>query len=191
VTPEYQKRMMENTTEIEKIAKEMLDASMEHIDSIKPSVFLMGPDMAKDTPGAKLRREIRKRCDEIGLPITAEHPKVEETGKTGMGELYDLTRWELRIASRSDVVIILPDSPGSFAEFGLFSMRKRICPRMLIIFHKDYEDDDSYLQQGPRKAAERRHATVVFVAYSDVEEAWLNVSSYINETKASMADDMM
>ena len=182
---------MYQQSEIESVARLMADAAIQHIDTMQPRIFLMGPDMGTNDPAADLRRELKQRCESLGLTIVAEHPQVDEAGKEGLGELFDLTRWELRIASDSEVVVIIPASPGSFAELGLFSMRSKICPKMLVLFHTDFENDDSYLQQGPKKAAQTRHAKIVFIDYSDFDEAWAKVSSFIQLAKAKMADDLL
>ncbi len=181
---------MDREIEIGTFAKDTLDFAQEYIDSMRPCVLLLGPDMDGDGPSAKLRRELSQLCWELGTTILTEHDEIEKAGKKITGGARNLARWEILVAQKSHLVIIIPDSPGSFAELGTFSQIDKICSKMLVLFDKQYKKDKSYLQRGSRKAAEERRAAVLFVDYSEVDKVWQKVSSYIKTEKGKMADKL-
>lgn len=152
------------------------------IENEKPKVFILGPGLKDKKDGAKLRRELIKRCNTLGLSVTAEHPALDDAGKD-----YNLTFWELQIADKSDLLIIIPDSPGSFAELGLFCTKKDLCHKLLILFDKRYKNSRSFIQRGPKKSARQRKATVHFIDYSNYDSVWEKVSSFIGDIKEIMA----
>lgn len=181
---------MDRESEIRKFAKATRDYAIEYVHSMRPHILLMGPDMGGDKTGAKLRKELGKRCWELGTTILTEHDDIEQAGKKITGGIHNLTRWEIMVASRSHLVIIIPDSPGSFAELGALAQIGDICSKMLVIFDKQYEKDDSYIQRGPRRAAEERRAVTLFIDYSRFDKVWEVVQHYIMIEKAKMAEKL-
>lgn len=175
---------------IRNFAKVTLDFATEYINSMRPDILLMGPDMDGVAIGAILRKELSKRCWELGTTILTEHKDIEEAGKKITGGIRNLTTWEIMVARRSHLVIIIPDSPGSFAELGALALIDKICSKMLVLFNKQYEKDDSYIQRGPRKAAEDRRAVIQFVDYSKFDKVWKVVSHYIMIEKSKMAEKL-
>lgn len=180
---------MDRIVEIEKVAKLIAEDATADIESMKPKVFIMGPNIKdKQKPGSILRRKLAQRCWNEGLPITTEHPALEAGGSSGLGEGFDLTTWELYVAKNSELIIIIPDSPGSFAELGLFSTRQKTCPRTIILFDKQHKGKrKSFIFRGPRKAAKRRGAKIHFVDYTNIDNIWEKVTSYIKLAKEVMA----
>jgi hypothetical protein len=180
---------MSREEDIRKVAEEVEEFASEYISSMKPQILLLGPPINETGEGAKLRKELSNRCWALGISVLAEHNEIEAAGKKIFATAKNLARWEILVAIKSRLVIIIPDSPGSFAELGAFAQHKDICPRMVILFDKKYETDDSYIQRGPRRAAEERHATVIFDKYSEVETIWQKVSKLILMEKARMAEE--
>jgi hypothetical protein len=85
----------------------------------------------------------------------------------------------------------IPDSPGSFAELGLFSLSDDICPKLLIIFDSHYHGDNSYLQRGPKICAENRRAMIEYLDYTNIENVWSVVESHINVVKQNIVTNKM
>gem|GEM_PF-3689704 len=62
----------------------------------------------------------------------------------------DLSVIEETIASTVDSLLMFPESPGSFAELGLFSANTNICQKMLVAVAHEYQGD-SFIILGPIK----------------------------------------
>ena len=182
---------MDRIERIRKIAEDIRDGAKELIDSMRPKVLLMGPDMSGDSKGAKLRLGLKELCWEMADTVITEHREIERARRHAFGQGGNLAAWELHVAKDCEVVIILPDSPGSFAELGQFAMSERVCRKTLVIFDKQYQEQrhrKSYIQQGPRKAAQQNGARIHFVDYADVDRTWKKVQSFIQERKRKMAE---
>jgi hypothetical protein len=49
----------------------------------------------------------------------------------------------------SDVIIIIAESPGTFAEIGAFANIEKLRKKLLVIVDKQYENQESFLNTGP------------------------------------------
>ena len=96
---------MSREIEIKTFAKGTLDFAKEYIESMKPSVLLLGPDMDGDGPSAKLRKELSQRCWELGTTILTEHDEIEKAGKKIVSGARNLTRWEILVAHKSQLLL--------------------------------------------------------------------------------------
>ena len=181
-------KSMNRDTAIAKFAKDASDFARDYINAMKPHILLLGPDTNGIGEGARLRKELSKRCWALATTVFTEHSEIEKAARKHTSTASNLTRWEILVAKRSQVIIIIPDSPGSFAELGAFAQLRDICPRMLILFDKQYKKDGSYIQRGPKKAAEERRAVIWFVDYSEIDKIWKKVSNFIMMEKGRMAE---
>ena len=64
---------MDRESEIRKFAKATRDYAIEYVHSMRPHILLMGPDMGGDKTGAKLRKELGKRCWEFNYEFRCRH----------------------------------------------------------------------------------------------------------------------
>ena len=142
-------------------------------------------------PGAILRKAILERCPDYGIVIWVmpEEKELIKAGKRKLRKSFNLCRYELELADECDVIIIVPASPGSYAELGFFAWQKGPCRKALILFHDEHKGEDSYLMQGPRKASFDRDATVRYVDYEDIERAWECVLDFVKEKADLKADE--
>ena len=60
-----------------------------------------------------------------------------------------LLKLEEQLAQAVDLIILIPESPGSFAELGAFSMRKELAQKMLVLRQSKYKSDKSFINHGP------------------------------------------
>lgn len=157
----------------------------EHLSQEPLTVFVMGPNTDDKRLGAKLRRKIIELCNDSELAVKAEHSEIRAVVRKELGKGYTLTHQEDLMAMKSDLIVIIPDSAGSIAELGYFALREDICPRMIILFGRKYlTARNSYIAQGPCKAAKQLGATVRFVNYRRLSEAWEVINSRIEIGKA-------
>jgi hypothetical protein len=173
------------------VASSLLDAILKRSSFLRAVVGSLRGEPSLGRPSVRLRRALLQRCPEEGIMVSVrpEEPELIEAAKSLLGKTYDLCRYERRLAKRCDLIVIVPDSPGSFAELGLFSWSKAVCRKSLILFDKRHRDSDSYLMHGPRKASERRGAKVRFVDYATIEEGWQEVESFAEDILAVKMDE--
>ena len=157
----------------------------EYLKALTVKIMIMGPKMVSKEPSANLRRELVERCSVEGLSVVAERGELLQIGKKKLKAGLELTVYELAVARWSDLVVLIADSAGSLAELGYFATLKKICPRMLIFLNGEYEStkDESYLWQGPGKAAKNYHADVSYVNYSDIDGIWDRVKERIENER--------
>jgi hypothetical protein len=56
---------------------------------------------------------------------------------------------EQRLAELADVVILVVESPGTFAELGAFSIHPKLRTKLLPILDASYQQDPSFINSGP------------------------------------------
>jgi hypothetical protein len=127
-----------------------------------------------------LKREI-PRCD-VRL---GEHRPLIRAFKKVIGKSANLADHEVAMAKRrkTDLIVIFPSSPGSFAELGMFSLADRIAKKMVIYVNKDHRNRKSFLVEGPIKAAQLRTANIQYVDYRDPAEIWSSLREIVIEIK--------
>lgn len=62
---------------------------------------------------------------------------------------YDLLTMENVLVDNCDLVLIIPESPGSFAELGAFANNEKTAQRLLILQQEKYKRQHSFITQGP------------------------------------------
>lgn len=156
------------------------------IGSEPVKVFVMGPDTKNTSSGARLRQDIIDLCNIEDFAVLGEHPKTIAAIRGILRAGFTMTHHEILLARRSDLIIIIPDSAGSIAELGYFALQKKACEKMVILFDKQYRGKKkSYIAQGPQKAAKDSGATVGFIDYSVVAQAWEMIRPRIEKIRAS------
>lgn len=63
----------------------------------------------------------------------------------------DLLSLENLLADSVDAVVVIPESPGSFAELGAFANSDKLRNKMVCIVETKYRRDKSFINQGPVK----------------------------------------
>ena len=93
------------------------------------------------------------------------------------------------MAKECELVIIIPDSPGSFAELGLFSVEEKIRSKVLVLFNKKYKKHkDSYIHRGPKMFVEKYSPWGVhFVDYSKYDSIW----KIVENTTAGLKENIL
>jgi hypothetical protein len=117
----------------------------------KPVVFLCGG------PANSRKRTMRRdflRWSNINFPevvtLLAEdaykHTKIYDRPET-----VNLSEFEKIIGTISDCVLLFPESEGSFAELGLFSVLSGVREKILVANPVAYQAQDSFVNLGPIK----------------------------------------
>lgn len=167
--------------------EEKLNAAL---DSISLSVFLCGRGLPSDpTKRRDIRTYLQKRLEsEIKACRVkmGEHKVLINSYKTAVGEsAANLADHELALASKIDLVVIFPCSPGSLAELGMFCLEDGIARKMVIFLSAKYKGSASYVIHGPVAAAKRRDSKVYYVDYSDRGRIWKELREIVLNIRAN------
>ena len=171
--------------------KEMIADVAELVDQSPLTVFIMGPALTDDSDAGKLRNSLIEKCKQDGdLAVLPEHEDMGKLLRKGSKQILTLSNLERLMARRSGSVVLIPSSPGSFAELGMFSQLKTVCSKMLILLDKKFNRvRSSYIYKGPAKTARDQAATISFVDYSDQTAAWKKVSAFINRQRRNRFEE--
>lgn len=77
---------------------------------------------------------------------------------------------EQRLAELADLVILVVESPGTFAELGAFSIHPSLRKKLLPILDQKYKDDASFINTGPVRwiNSDSKYAPSIWVPMSSV-----------------------
>jgi len=60
----------------------------------------------------------------------------------------DLSEFEVDIAALSSKIILIPETPGSLAELGLFYGNAQTREKLVVILHRPHFEEDSFIKHG-------------------------------------------
>lgn len=84
---------------------------------------------------------------------------------------YDLLTLERFLANNSDYILIVCESPGSFAELGAFVNNNETFEKVIVLLHKKYKNAKSFIRQGPVELVKSKDKNrVIFYNNENLEE---------------------
>ena len=159
------------------------------------NMFLCGPGKVVARRGAKrqaredirsfLKKKIYAEFAQCEVKL-GEHTGLIKAFRRAAGKTAaNLADHELGLAAtkKTDLVVIFPCSPGSFAELGMFCMAPKIAPKMVVFFDTQYKNQKSYVRHGPVEAARLRKARIFYVDYADRNHIWTRVKQVVQDQK--------
>ncbi len=133
---------------------------------LEPVVFLCGAarSPARDT----LFDYLKRHRPTLGL-FYAERAWEHIASRPGVGAL----KVEADLAALADLVLIIVESPGTFAELGAFSLSDPLRKKLLPVVDRTYKNSESFLATGPLRwtDAESDFRPTVYTPISRILEA--------------------
>jgi len=122
----------------------------------------------------KLRHFLYNRIGEMGHNIyLGEHAQLVNAYKSKYQDAHNAHIAEYDMAkTECDGVIIIPSSPGSFAEFGTWAHCEKISAKMLVIIDQKYEKSTGYVNTGPAAFSKFQGAQIVYHSLDDRDGIW-------------------
>lgn len=105
-------------------------------------IFLCG-GVGKDC----IRNEVRAHLEKSGYQIL--YPEDLFVDIINRDKKSDLLDYENLLAKNADIVCVICESPGSFAELGAFVQSDAIKTRMIAAINNRYKRDKSFIMLGP------------------------------------------
>jgi hypothetical protein len=172
------------------IAQGALDVAQKKL-AAELRVFVAGPyvnrswdsdQRAQASAGALLRLEILTILARLEHKfILGEHRGVAEVTADNIPSQASIALSELQLVDTVDAIIIVPDSPGSFAELGAWTIRDDLCPKTLVLANADYKDKISFIRDGVFPMARHLSARVEWLDYTDHSAAEDLISGFLSE----------
>lgn len=127
------------------LAKEIKGVIKNGLDDSKKVIFICGKDKSdKNSYRYKISLLLEKeKSYQLAYPEDLFEDLLE--GQAG----NSLLALEEQLAEAVDLIILIPESPGSFAELGAFSMRQELAKKMLVLRQGKYKSDKSFINHGP------------------------------------------
>ncbi len=96
----------------------------------------------------------------------------------------DLISLEGLLADSVDVIILIPESPGSFAELGVFANNAELRKKLICIIDKGHRKDKSFINQGPLKLVKKENKKgILYVDPNNIENEISKLTSAIKKIK--------
>lgn len=141
-------------------------------------VFLCGGASWKDHKSYRdqIRDELNKGLPECMNILYPEDLFMDMLNRKD----YDLLTMETVLAQNCDVIIIVPESPGSFAELGAFVNNEETAKKVLILQQQKYKRQHSFITQGPVSYLSSKHKnSVIYFGKDDIKEVVASVIKVI------------
>lgn len=176
---------------------------VDRTSKIEVKVFLCGKALLptvslQEQADEDLRAYLLIRLEqEVGCKVfLGEHNQLIRTYHKAVGYALpadgnlnsaNLTLFEASLADYVDLIVIFQDSPGSFAELGMFSVASSVCPKLLLIIKSKYEGVANFINRGPVVAAKNNRAQVQYVDYNNRGKIYEVVQSEIFRIRETLA----
>lgn len=140
-------------------------------DTVAYTVFLCGPTMEDlSKPSAALRKRIKDELLSEGFDVVlGEDDGLERLQKDFGGDAQ--TNEVCFLEKSANAVVVIADSPGSFAELGLFSHVHSGLDRFLqfiLLINKSFDGINNYICLGPVQVV-NAHGRMLFVDFDEPE----------------------
>lgn len=93
---------------------------------------------------------------------------------------YDLLTLEQFLAENSDLIMIVCESPGSFAELGAFVNNERTLDKVVVLIQKRFKNAKSFIMQGPVKHVEAHNKKNVIYFNQNMDDMEYEVNKYLD-----------
>lgn len=177
---------------LEEFIKEYEQAETELWEKTKISVMVFGPSLNYNKLSSRLRKYLIDKCNEHHIVVRTEHENIIDIHKKVFGPGRDLCHMELKAAAHVDAIIMIPDSPGSFVELGMFSIIEPIRKKTMIIFDYKYTSPDarkSFVHLGPIAAYDAVKSPIEYISYRSKRLIWEKVNSFLLGKKAGKCEN--
>ncbi|WP_316818675.1 retron St85 family effector protein [Pedobacter nyackensis] len=171
------------------ITKRIRDNIFRSAIDFKTTVFLCGADLTKKTTIRHKVSEVLKGSFFYNLYIDLIYPEDLFDEILYSSNSLDLLSLENLLADSVDAVVIIPESPGSFAELGAFVGNEKLRNKIICVVDEKYKKDKSFVNQGPIKLIKQaNNNNVVFINPTEIGKgtsrlSFLNILSNDREVE--------
>ena len=138
-----------------KLSTKIRDDIYEPAYNFKTTIFLCGADIShKDKMRYKIAEALKNNWlyrfyFDIVYPEDIFDELLYGSNTT------DLLSLEGLLADSVDAIVMIPESPGSFAELGAFANDEKLRQKLICIIDKKYKKNKSFINKGPIKLVKK------------------------------------
>jgi len=133
----------------------------------KTSVFLCGADINDNEKGRSKMASVFEEHSQFELLYPED---LFDDLLAGQGQ-HSLMNLENILADSVDAILLLPESPGSFAELGAFSNKIELARKTIIISNKKFKNKKSFINYGPYRLIKASGTgKVIHINYDDLTD---------------------
>ncbi len=139
-----------------KLATKIRDDIYKPAYSFKTTVFLCGASrLETDKIRYKIAEALKKNWQYWYFDIIYPEDIFDELlFSLNSGDLLSL---EGLLADSVDAIILIPESPGSFAELGAFANNFELRQKLICVIDKKFKKDKSFINKGPLKLVKKEN----------------------------------
>jgi len=96
----------------------------------------------------------------------------------------DLLSLEGLLADSVDVIVLIPESPGSFAELGAFANDEKLRHKLICLVDNKYKKNKSFINQGPLKLVKNaNNHGLIFIDPNKIDKEIDKISTALRSMK--------
>jgi len=153
---------------LRKIAVNVKNDIFERIFSLKTNIFLCGGSVENSNSIRPKIESYLRTFHPYWVNVIYPEDLFEEL-LVGKGS-YDLLSLETMLAESVDIILIIPESPGSFTELGAFINSEVLRSKVICIQDKSYKKKKSFINYGPIKLMRtKKEGEVVFIYFARIK----------------------
>ncbi|WP_426506909.1 retron St85 family effector protein [Serratia proteamaculans] len=161
--------------QIELIASVVKDKVFSSQLTKKITIFLCGGDVLNEKYGRHKMAAIFSKYKRYEILYPED---LFDDLLAGQGQ-YSLLSLENMLAEAVDVIIIFPESPGSYAELGAFSNNIELAKKLICIQDNRYKSKKSFINYGPiRLLKKNKTGKVLNLNYEHLSDPLESISLY-------------
>lgn len=136
----------------------------------KTTIFLCGADVTnEDTIRFKIAKILLS--SNWFYPYDIIYPEDIFDELLYSSKTSDLLSLEALLADSVDAIVLIPESPGSFAELGAFANDEKLRKKLICVVDEKYRKDKSFINQGPIKLIKKENSFgLVFIDPNDIQK---------------------
>ena len=155
-----------------------------------PYINVLGrpPSKAVFNGAARLRFELyRFLKSKFNADVTlGEHNALKKIYGEHFKHLANSALAELaHVDKEVDLIVLIPSSPGSFSELGLFSLNNGICRKMLILLDESKKEPPGFIHLGPVPFAGMYGSQIEYINYKNLDVGMRTVESFYESIRVS------
>lgn len=154
-------------------------------NTYKTTIFLCGADISqKDKIRYKIAEELQQNWPssfyyDIIFPEDIFDELLFSSKKSNLLSLEGL------LADSVDAIVIIPESPGSFAELGAFANDEKLRKKLICLVDVKYKKDKSFINQGPLKLVKKENLHgVIYIDPNNIKEEINKLTSSLRKMKS-------
>lgn len=155
-------------------------------NTFKTTIFLCGADISqKDKIRYKIAEELKQSWP-TSFYYDIIYPEDIFDELLFSSKKSDLLSLEGLLAESVDAIVIIPESPGSFAELGAFANDEKLRKKLICLVDIKYKKDKSFINQGPLKLVKKENPHgLIFIDPNNIEDEINKLTSSLRKMKGN------